>query len=131
MLGTDASVLRYLGILCQEQEWSGRTVLRPKAYGCKVLSDTELKNGEPKVYMFEVITSVARKQPSSCLAKDLFKGPRSYFRRWIVRLHGYHMIKEHQTRDKHINADSLRKKTEFYERLEEKQANQAEIKDGF
>ena len=29
------------------------------------------------------------------------------------------------------NADSLSKKTEFYERLEEKQANQSEIKDGF
>ena len=32
-------------------------------------------------------------------------------------------------RDKHQNADS--KKTEFYERLEQKQANQAEIKEGF
>ena len=39
------------------------------------------------------------------------------------------MIIEHRTRDKHQNADSLSKKTEFYERLEEKQANQAEIKD--
>ena len=33
-------------------------------------------------------------------------------------------------RDKHQNADSLRKKTEFSERLEQKQANQAEIKEG-
>ena len=33
--------------------------------------------------------------------------------------------------DKHQNADSLSKKTEFYERLEQKQANQAEIKEGF
>ena len=41
------------------------------------------------------------------------------------------MIIQHGTRDKHQNADSLSKKTEFYERLEEKQANQAEIKDGF
>ena len=41
------------------------------------------------------------------------------------------MILEHRTRDKHQNADSLSKKTEFYERLEEKQANQSEIKDGF
>ena len=32
---------------------------------------------------------------------------------------------------KHQNADSLSKKTEFYERLEQKQANQAEIKEGF
>ena len=55
----------------------------------------------------------------------------SYFGRWIVRLDGDHMIIEHRTRDKHQNADSLSKKTELYERLEEKQVNQAEIKDGF
>ena len=41
------------------------------------------------------------------------------------------MIIEHRTRDKHQNADSLSKNTEFYERIEERQANQAEIKDGF
>ena len=34
-------------------------------------------------------------------------------------------------RDKHQNADSFSKKTEFYERLEQKQTNQAEIKEGF
>ena len=49
----------------------------------------------------------------------------------IVRFDGYHMIKEHRTRDRHQNADSLSKKTEFNERLEERQASQAEIKDGF
>ena len=55
----------------------------------------------------------------------------SYIGRWIVRLDGYHKIIEHRMRDKHQNADSLSKKTEFYERLEQKQANQAEIKEGF
>ena len=55
----------------------------------------------------------------------------SYIGRWIVRLDGYLMIIEHRMRDKHQNADSLSKKTEFYERLEQKQANQAEIKEGF
>ena len=34
-------------------------------------------------------------------------------------------------RDKHRNADSLSKKTGFYERLEQKQANQAETEDVF
>ena len=34
-------------------------------------------------------------------------------------------------RDKHQNADNLSKKTEFYEKLEQSQANQAEIKEGF
>ena len=41
------------------------------------------------------------------------------------------MIIEHKMRDKHQNADNLSKKTEFYERLEQKQANQPEIKEGF
>ena len=41
------------------------------------------------------------------------------------------MIIEHRMRDKHQIADSLNKKTEFYERLEQKQADQAEIKEGF
>ena len=41
------------------------------------------------------------------------------------------MIIEHRMRDKHQNADSLSKKTEFYERLEQKQANQAEIREEF
>ena len=55
----------------------------------------------------------------------------SYIGRWIVRLDGYHMIIEHRMREKHQNADSLSKKTEFYERLDQKQASQAEIKEGF
>ena len=33
--------------------------------------------------------------------------------------------------DKHQNADSLSKKNKFFEKLEQKQANQAEIKEGF
>ena len=55
----------------------------------------------------------------------------SYIGRWIVRLDVYHKIIELRMRDNHQNADGLSKKTEFYERLEQKQANQAEIKRGF
>ena len=54
----------------------------------------------------------------------------SYIGRWIVRLDSYHMIIEHSMRDKHQNTDSLSKKTDFYKRLQQKQANQAEIKEG-
>ena len=39
------------------------------------------------------------------------------------------MIIEHRMRDRHQNADNLSKNTEFHERLEQKQANQAEIKE--
>ena len=48
VLDTDASVVAISGILNQEQEWDGRTVLRPIAYGSKVLSDTEMKYGATK-----------------------------------------------------------------------------------
>ena len=55
VLDTDASVVAISGILHQEQEWNGRTVLRPIAYGSKVLSDTEIKYGAPKAEMFAVV----------------------------------------------------------------------------
>ena len=144
VLDTDASVVAISGILHQEQEWKGRTVLRPIAYGSKVLSDTEMKYGAPKAEMFAVVTFVEKYR--AYLGSAPFKlrvdnralswlktysMDQSYIGRWIVRLDGYHMIIEHRMRDKHQNADSLSKKTEFYERLKQKQANQAEIKEGF
>ena len=57
---TDASVVAISGILHQEQEWNGITVLRPIAYGSKVLSDTEMKYGAPKAEMFAVVTFVEK-----------------------------------------------------------------------
>ena len=144
VLDTDASVVAISGILHQEQEWNGRTVLRPIAYGSKVLSDTEMKYGAPKAELFAVITFVEKyraylgsapfklRVDNRALAwLKTYSMDQSYIGRWIVRLDGYHMIIEHRTRDKHQNADSLSKKTDFYERLEEKQANQAQIKDEF
>ena len=144
VLDTDASVVAISGILHQEQEWNGRTVLRSIAYGSKVLSDTEMKYGAPKAEMFAVTTFLEKNR--AYLGSAPFKlrvdnralswlktysMDQSYIGRWIVRLDDYHMIVEHRMRDKHQNADSLSKETEFYERLEQKQANQAEIKEGF
>ena len=60
VLDTDASVVAISRILHQEQEWNGRTVLRPIAYGSKVLSDTEMKYGAPKSEMFAVVTLVEK-----------------------------------------------------------------------
>ena len=138
VLDTDASVVAISGILHQEQEWNGRTVLRPIAYGSKVLSDTEMKYGAPKAEMFAVVTFVEKYR--AYLGSAPFKlrvdnralswlktysMDQSYIGRYD------NMIIEHRMRDKHQNADSLSKKTEFYERLEQKQANQAEVKEGF
>ena len=143
VLDKDASEVAISGILNQEQEWNERMVLRPIAYGSKVRSDTEMKYGAPKAEIFPVITFVEKyraylgnapfklRVDNRALAwLKTYSMDQSFIGRWIVRLNGYHMIIEHRIRDKHENADNLSKKTEFYERLEEKQANQAEIKDG-
>ena len=118
VLDTDASVVAISGILHQEQEWNGRTFLRPIAYGSKVLSDTEMKNGAPKAEMFAVVNFVEKYR--AYLGSAPFKlrvdnralswlktysMDQSYIGRWIVRLDGYHMIIEHRMRDKHQNAD--------------------------
>ena len=58
VLDTDALVVAISGILHQEQECNGRTVLRPIAYGSKVLSDTEMKYGAPKAEIFAFVTFV-------------------------------------------------------------------------
>ena len=60
VLDTDASVVEISVILYQEQEWNGKTFLRPIAYGSKVLSDTEMKYGAPKAEMFAVVTFVEK-----------------------------------------------------------------------
>ena len=45
-LDTVASFVEISGILHQEHEWNGRAVLRPIAYGSKVLNNTENLSGQ-------------------------------------------------------------------------------------
>ena len=59
-LDTDESVVAISGILHQEQEWNVRTVIRPIAYGSKVLSDNEMKYGAPKVEIFALVLFVEK-----------------------------------------------------------------------
>ena len=95
----------------------------------------------PKAEMFAVVTFV--KKYRAYLGSEPFKlrvdnralswlktcsMDQSYIGRWIVRLDGHNMIIEHRTRDKHQNTDSLSKKTEIYERQEEREADGPEIK---
>ena len=102
VLDRDASVAAISGILHQEQDWNGKTVLRPIAYGSKVvLSDTEMKHGAPKAEIIAVVTFV--KKYRAYLGSEPFKlrvdnralswlktysGDQSYIGRWIVRLDG-------------------------------------------
>ena len=114
-LDTDASVVAVLRILHQEQEWNGKTVLRPIAYGTKLLSDTEKKkSGAPKAEMFAVMIFVEKYRAYLRMAPfkmrvdnqalhwlKTYWMDQSYIGRWIVSLDGHHMIIEHQKRDKH------------------------------
>ena len=108
------------------------------------VSFESMKYGATKAEMFEVITFVEKYRAYLGSARfklrvdnralawlKTYSMDQSYIGRWIVRLDGYHMTIEHRTRDKDQNADSPGKKTELYERHEERQANQSEIKDGF
>ena len=103
-----------------------------------------MKYGAPKAEMFAVWTFVDKYR--SYLGSEPFKlrvdnralswlktysMDQSDIRRWIVHLDDYDMIIEHRTRDKRQKADSLSKKTEYYERQEQKEADRPEIKDGF
>ena len=60
VLDTDESVVAMSGILHQEQDRNGKTVLRPIEFECKVLSDGEIKYGAPKAEMFAVVTFVEK-----------------------------------------------------------------------
>ena len=74
MFLTHASVVAISGILHQEQEWNGRSVVRPLAYGSKVLSDTEMKYGAPKAEMFAVVTFVEKYRawhPCFCINPEI------------------------------------------------------------
>ena len=111
---TVASLVAVSGMLHQEQEWNGRTVLRPISYGSKVLSDSEMKFSAPEA-------EIKLRMDNRALSwLKTYSKDQCYIGRWIVRLEGYHMIIEHKMCDEHQNADSLSKKTEFYERLEQK-----------
>ena len=78
VLETDASVVAISGILHQEQEWNGKTVLRPIAYGSKVLSGTEMKYGAPRAEMFEVVTFVEKYRQTWAASHSSYKSTREH-----------------------------------------------------
>ena len=54
VLDTDASTVAIAGILHQEQEYNGKTILRPIVYSSKSLTRTQLNYGGPKLEMHTV-----------------------------------------------------------------------------
>ena len=103
-----------------------------------------MKYGAPKAEMFAVVTFVEKywaylgSEPFKLRVDNralswlkTYSMDQSYIGRWIVCLDGYNIIIEHRTKDKHQNADSLSKRTVFYERQEQWEAEKPDIKDGF
>ena len=60
VLDTDASTVGISRILHQEQQWNGKTVLRPVYYGSHALNPTQVKYGAPKLEMLAVVTYVKK-----------------------------------------------------------------------
>ena len=55
VLDTDASAVAKAGILHQEQEYDGKTILRPIVYGSESLTQTQLIHYAPKLEQFAVL----------------------------------------------------------------------------
>ena len=60
VLDTDASAVAISGILHQEQEWNGRSILRPISYGSRVLKCAEQRYGAPKAEMLAAVSFVEK-----------------------------------------------------------------------
>ena len=54
VLDTDASAVAIAGILHQEQEYNGKTILLPIIYGNKSLTRTQWNYGTPNLKMYAV-----------------------------------------------------------------------------
>ena len=144
VLDTDASNVGISGILHQEQQWNGKTVLRPVHFGSHALNPTQMKYGAPKLEMLAVVTYV--KKFHSYLAPRKFvlrvdNQALSWLKtysmdlgmvgRWIMHLDQYSMEIEHRPRTRHTNADGLSKRTNLYALKEKHQKDGPVIKGGF
>ena len=74
VLDTDASAVAIAGILHQEQEHNGKTILRPIVYGSKSLTRTQMNCGAPKLEMYAVFCFIEKFHsylagPLQCIGK--------------------------------------------------------------
>ena len=127
VLDTDASGVAIAGILHQEQEYKGKTILRPIVYGSKSLTRTQLNYGAPKLEMYAVFYFIEKfhsylagreftlrvdNQALSWL--KTYSMDQAMIGRWIARLDQYHFKTIHRPRTQHRNADGLSKRTNDY-----------------
>ena len=124
----DASLVAIAAVLSQQQMRQGRLVEVPIAYASKVLSPTEQRYGAAKLEMYAAKEFIQKFEPFLVRAPFLLRvdnSALSWLRkyslcaRWIQQLEHYSFRIEQRKRDKHGNADSLTKKTQDFENMEE------------
>ena len=144
VLDTDASTVAIAGILHQEEEHNGKTILRPIVYGSKSPSRTQLNYGAPKLEMYAVFYFV-EKFHSYLAGRDFtlrvdnqalswlktYSMDQAMIGRWIAHLDQYHFETVHQPRTRHRNADGLSKRTNDYVHRELILEKLPEVSEGF
>ena len=144
VLDTDASAVAIAGILHQEQQYNGKTILRPIVYGSKSLTRTQMNYGAPKLEMYAVFYFIEKfhsylagreftlrvdNQALSWL--KTYSMDQAMIGRWIARLDQYHFKTIHRPRTQHRNADGLSKRTNDYVHREKIVGALPEVSKGF
>ena len=144
VLDTDASAVAIAGILHQEQQYNGKTILRPIVYGSKSLTRTQMNYGAPKLEMYAVFYFIEKfhsylagreftlrvdNQALSWL--KTYSMDQAMIGRWIARLEQYHFKTIHRPRTQHRNADGLSKRTNDYVHREKIVEALPEVSKGF
>ena len=144
VLDTDASAVAIAGILHQEQQHNGKTILRPIVYGSKSLTRTQMNYGAPKLEMYAVFYFIEKfhsylagreftlrvdNQALSWL--KTYSMDQAMIGRWIARLDQYHFKTIHRPRTQHRNADGLSKRTNDYVHREKIVEALPEVSRGF
>ena len=144
VLDTDASAVAIAGTLHQEQQYNGKTILRPIVYGSKSLTKTQMKYGAPKLEMYAVFYFIEKfhsylagreftlrvdNQALSWL--KTYSMDQAMIGRWIARLDQYHFKTIHRPRTQHRNVDGLSKRTNDYVHREKIVETLPEVSKGF
>ena len=117
VLETDASEVAIARILHQDQDYNGKTVLRPIVYGSKLLTRTQPNYGAPKLEMYAVFYFIekllsyladrefTRRVDNQALSLlKTYSMDQDMIGRWIAHLDQYHFKTVHRSRTQHRNA---------------------------
>ena len=144
VLETDASAVAIDGILHQEQEHNGKTILRPIVYRSNSLTKSQLNYGAQKLEMYAVFnffekfhSYLAGREFTLRVDNQALSWLKTYsvdqamIGRWIARLDQYHFKTIRRPRTQHRNAYGLSKRTNDYVHREKMIEKLPKVSDGF